>query len=352
MNNLTILVTACGSPGAIGLFKSLKSNGEREIKIIGTDMNPNAIGLFLADKGYVVPPTDTEEYLPEIFEIIKEEEVSLIIPNGALEVFSKNIQKFEEIGVKVLVSKEEALKIALNKGKLFSFLHKRGIPTPEYIAVNEGNKFENAVYKLGYPENPVCFKPAVSEGTRGFRILREDVNRLDLLLNTKPDSTITTLDEVLNVLKAVNSFPELLVMEYLPGKEYSVDILVKEGEALITLPRVREKVDLGLSTVGLVENNKEIVKICEQVARELNLDYNINIQLKFSHEMIPKIIEVNPRISGTIVLCAGSGVNLPYFAVKMALGEEISQIKPRYGTRMIRYWSEVFIDEDRHSFTL
>jgi len=45
-------------------------------------------------------------------------------------------------------------------------------------------------------------------------------------------------------------------------------------------------------------------------------------------------------------------VNIPYPSVKMALGEEIPQMEPKYGTRMIRYWEEVFITPDKHVYEL
>ena len=84
----------------------------------------------------------------------------------------------------------------------------------------------------------------------------------------------------------------------------------------------------------------------------MNLDYNINIQMRYSSDGIPKMVEINPRVSGTIVLCTAAGANMPYLGVKLALGESIPPVDPEYGTRMIRYWEEVFLDRTGHSFTL
>jgi len=55
-----------------------------------------------------------------------------------------------------MVSDLEPLEIANNKGKLYEFLRKKGIPTPEAIMVESLNKFERNVFKLGYPDVPVC----------------------------------------------------------------------------------------------------------------------------------------------------------------------------------------------------
>jgi len=350
MRDITVLVTASGAPGAPGIIKSLRLNGERKIRIVTTDMNPESYGLFVAERGYVVPPGASTEYIPRMLEIAEKEEVDVLLPLSTYELMplSKNKAKFERVGTKVMVSDPKPLEIAINKGKLYEFLRKKEIPTPDAIMVNSLAEFERAVFKLGYPDVPVCVKPQISKGGRGFRILKKDVDKVDLLINYKPDNTITTLEDIISILEIANPFPKLVVMEYLPGKEYSVDLLVKEGEPLITIPRSRDLTKLGISFIGTVEDNKEIREMANKIVRAIGLDYNINLQLKYSSEGIPKIIEVNPRVSGTIVLCTGAGVNMPYLGVKMALGEEIPQIKPKYGTKMIRYWDEVFITPEGH----
>ena len=354
MRDITVLVTASGAPGAPGIIKSLRLNGERKIRIVATDMNPDSYGLFVAEKGYVVPPGASTEYIPRMLEIAEKEEVDVLLPLSTYELMplSKNKAKFERIGTKVIVSDPKPLEIAINKGKLYEFLRKKEIPTPDAIMVNSLAEFERAVFKLGYPDVPVCVKPQISKGGRGFRILKKDIDKVDLLINYKPDNTITTLEDIISILEIANPFPKLVVMEYLPGKEYSVDLLVKGGEPLITIPRSRDLTKLGISFIGTVEDNKEIREMANKIVRAIGLDYNINLQLKYSSEGIPKIIEVNPRVSGTIVLCTGAGVNMPYLGVKMTLGEEIPQIKPKYGTKMIRYWEEVFITPEEESYRL
>jgi carbamoyl-phosphate synthase large subunit len=346
MKDITILVTAAGAPGAPGIMKSLRLNDERKIKIIATDMNPESYGLFVAEKGYVVPPGTSNEYISKMLEIVTKENIDAILPLSTYELMplSKNKDKFGDIGTKVMVSDPKPLEIANNKGKLCEFLRKEGIPTPEAIMVDNLDEFERSVFKLGYPSVTVCVKPQISKGSRGFRILKKDIDKLDLLMNYKPDNTVTTLEDMISIFEGANPFPKLVVMEYLPGKEYSVDLLVRNGEPLITIPRSRDLIKLGISFIGTVENNEEITEMANRIVKAIGLDYNINLQFKYSFNEIPKIIEINPRVSGTIVLCTGAGANMPYLGVKMALDEEIPQIKIKYGTKMIRYWDEVFIN--------
>ena len=354
MRDINVIVTAAGAPGAPGIIKSLRLNGERDIKIIGTDMNPDSVGLFMADRSYVVPPGGSPDFIQEMVEIAEKEEVDVIMPLATYELmnFSENKRKFEAIGVKVMVSDPEPLEIANNKGKLYEFLKEKGIPVPNSVMVESLSQFEQYAFKLGYPDVPVCIKPQISKGSRGFRVLKENIDKLDLFMNYKPDNTITTFEEMTSILESADPFPKLVVMEYLPGNEYSVDLLVKKGDSLITVPRLRDVIKLGISFIGEVEDNKEVEEMAKEIVKVIGLDYNINLQLKYSSEGIPKIIEINPRVSGTIVLCTGAGVNMPYLGVKIALGEEIPEITPRYGMKMIRYWEEVFISPERESYRL
>ena len=354
LRDINVMVTAAGAPGAPGIMRSLKQNNERGIRIIGTDTNPDSAGLFMADKSYIVPHGKSYDFIPKMLEIATTEKIDAIQPlaTDELPAFAENIHLFEKIGTKVLVSKPQALKVANNKGKLYSFLEASGIPSPQSIMVTQQPEFEKAVYEMGYPDFPVCVKPQVSKGGRGFRILKEDINKLETLLNSKPDSTLITLDDMLSILDGNNRFPELVVMEHLPGDEYSVDLLVKDGEPLTVLPRKRDAIKLGISFVGTIEKNDKVINMATAISRALKLDYNINLQLKYAADGIPKIIEINPRVSGTIVLGTGGGVNMPYLGVKLALGETIPEVSPVYNTRMIRYWQEIFIDPEGHPFQL
>ena len=354
LNNITVMVTAAGAPGAPGIIKSLRINGERDIKLIGTDMNKDAVGFFMVDKHYVAPPGDSPDFIKSILNICNKEQVDVVLPLSTNELmsFSRNVDKFKKEGIRVAVSRSEALEIANNKARLYEHLNNNGILVPKTINVNTVKEFESAIYKLGYPENPVCFKPQFSKGSRGFRIINENIDKLDLLMKYKPDSTITTLEETIKILSDAKKFPELIVMEYLPGREYSVDTLVRNGNAIITIPRYREVIKQGISFIGVVEKNTEVIDISNKSVKSIGLDYNIGIQIKYSADNEPSVLEINPRVQGTIVLCTAAGVNMPYFGVKLALGEEIPKCEPKWGLKMIRYWEEVYVLPSGEQFRL
>jgi carbamoyl-phosphate synthase large subunit len=171
LKDITVVVTAAGAPGAPSIMKSLRLNGEREIRIVGTDMNPDAVGLLMAESGHVVPAGTDPEFIPTMLGLAEKEGADVILPLATYELmsFSENVRRFEGVGTKVPISPPEALRIANDKGLLYDFVRGLSLPSPDSVMVDSHEGFVRAVKQLGYPDNPVCFKPRIGKGSRGFR---------------------------------------------------------------------------------------------------------------------------------------------------------------------------------------
>lgn len=342
MNETTVLLTGAGAPGASGIIKSLRLLSDRSVRVVGVDMNPDAYGFAFTDEEYVVPAGTNEEFIPRLSEIADSEDTDVVLPLTTDELIplATNRSNFHQ---PVMVSKRENLVIANNKGELYRFLESKGFDcTPAYRRIRNESEFVDAVHELGYPDQPVCFKPPVASGMRGFRILDTSTDRLERLLDEKPGTPITTLDEILPVLSEAEEFPELAVMEYLPGTEFSVDVLAMGDEVGPVVPRSRARTRAGITFEGTVERRTELIDAARSICRELDLEYNINLQFKYDGSGTPKLLEINPRVSGTIIMCVGAGVNLPALGVQYALGEPVPSPEVEWGTKMVRYWNELF----------
>jgi carbamoyl-phosphate synthase large subunit len=251
--------------------------------------------------------------------------------------------QFDAAGTKLPVSAVESLNIANNKSKLYQFLEWRGIDHPEYRVVETLDQFRSAVDELGFPGKRVCFKPSESNGSRGFRVIANDIDEHQLLFNEKPGSVFLSFQEAVRIL-SIRPFPQLLVSEYLPGEEYSVDCLANHGEAILVVPRRRIKMVNGVSVEGEFVEVTEIIAYCTRLIKELKLHGNIGMQLKQSDKGKFLLIEINPRVQGTISSALGAGINLPTLAIKQELGLpiETGELVVKWGTKFSRYWNEVF----------
>ena len=69
LNDITVLVTACGAQFMPGLTHCLKDNGEREIRLIGTDMSDDPTIKQIVDVFYQVPADTDPNYTSILLEI-------------------------------------------------------------------------------------------------------------------------------------------------------------------------------------------------------------------------------------------------------------------------------------------
>ncbi len=336
-------MTGAGAPGAAGILKCLRL--EPSFRVTVADANSNAYGQHLAAAFETIPPATFPSFAETLLSVCKKNSIDIVLPLVTRELIPLAAHKtaFEEAGIKIPVSPAASLEIANNKSRLYEFLQWRGLPVPDFRVVETVEQFKEAVKDLGYPGKPVCFKPSVSNGSRGFRIISERVDEQDLLFNHKTGSVYITLQEAIRIL-STGKFPELLVSEYLPGDEYSVDCLANNGEVKLAAPRLRKRMINGISVEGEFVQHEDIMAYCIHIIRELKLHGNIGIQVKQSAGGSFLILEINPRVQGSISAGLGAGINLPVLAIKQELGLPVSanELKVKWGTKFSRYWEDVF----------
>ena len=187
MRDITVLITACGNVYMPGTTASIKNNGERNIRLIGADMNHDDTILQMADQYYTVPRGDDPAYADVILDICIKEHVDVVIPimSAELETLAKNADKFAAAGVALSVSDLEPLKIANNKLALFEYMQENNIPTARFCEVNCVEDVDKALETVGVP---VVFKATEGSGSRGMRIIDPSKSRFDILFHEKPTS--------------------------------------------------------------------------------------------------------------------------------------------------------------------
>jgi carbamoyl-phosphate synthase large subunit len=344
MEKTRILMTGAGAPGAAGIIRCLTT--QDWIELFLCDYNEHAVGRYLHKGSFVkVPKAGDPGYKDFVLKYCVENGINLVMPlvTRELFVFAEYKEEFARAGVRVLVSQSSALNIANNKSDLYQFLKNAGDVIPDFLRVSDIDSFRSAISALGFPSSVVCFKPSVSNGSRGFRILDNNIDSYDLLFNHKPNNTYISLENALSILSS-RPFPELLVSEFLPGEEYSVDCLANNGHLELAVPRFRKRMLEGISIEGEIVKNDDLIQKSEDIIRRIGLHGNIGIQFKKSVDGKFKLLEINPRVQGTIVAALGAGVNLPVLAVKQEMGMEItkSEMEVRWGTNFIRFWNEVY----------
>jgi carbamoyl-phosphate synthase large subunit len=116
MRPINVLVTACGCPGAATLIKQLRYYViERNVMVFGVDCDDEAIGRFMADGFYQIPPvSETEAYLDAIRDTIDRCRIDVILPENDLEI-PVLAEHRDSLGCPVLVSSPLSITLARDK---------------------------------------------------------------------------------------------------------------------------------------------------------------------------------------------------------------------------------------------
>ncbi len=239
-----ILVFPCGSE--IGLEVNRALADSMHFNLFGAS-SVDDHGKFVY-RNYVagLPFIDAPDFVDEINKIVEHHSIDFIIPTHD-SVVLKMAENQQIIKATVVTSCAETCQICRSKGRTYELFEKL-IPTPQVYALNETMSF------------PVFLKPDVGQGTKGT-----------YKANTREE-----------VEFYVKKDPTLLALEYLPGKEYTVDCFTdRNGTLLFVSGRERTRIYNGISV-----NSKQVTDVRFQEIAEI-----INRTLSFRKRQVNPVGE-------------------------------------------------------------
>lgn len=341
MNTRVFIPSGAGSPGFGGILTCLKQ--EDSIQVYSGDCDPNPYGKELSDGFVLMPRSLSETYISHVISACEKFSCDVVLPitTGELTPLAFHSHELEEKNIHVLVSPFESIKTANNKHALYQILEKHNLPVADYMAASGKQDVLKAAKTLGAPNIAVIIKPSVGNGSRGFRIIAPLDEVSTRYFENKAGSLYTSM-EALSIEMPETFENEYLVCEYLPGTEYSVDILANRGETTAIAVRIREKTISGISVRGTFIRDESMEQVCTQIVKLLSLHGPIGIQFKRDSNGVAKVLEINPRLQGAVSASLFADINFPLLAVKMALGQHFSGcLTIKKEVSFNRYWNDI-----------
>lgn len=334
---IKVLLTAIGCPGGMTIIESLRSDSN--IYIIGTDVRNEMASKYCVNEFYQVPKGKDDNYIPFMLDLCKKIKPDVILPLATFELLklSENKDLFD---CKICVSDYESLYVANNKMLLYE---KFNNVSPKFKKFNNDNDLIIILKELNFPSEKVVIKPPISHGSIGLRIIDNDLDLYDMFLNSKPNNI--NIPYYIAEKTFTNKTLDLIATEYLPGKEYGVDLLVHPNTNKIVSYIVRDNGDVFHSEIsnGRIIEDEKLLDISKNIINELKLSYTINIDFKEDKHGEPKILEINPRLPATSYLAYSAGLNLPLYSIYLALGIDFN-IEINKNKRIFSYRNFKIID--------
>ncbi|MEK5038409.1 ATP-grasp domain-containing protein [Sporosarcina sp. FSL K6-3457] len=330
-------------------MEMIRNNPDQQAFVIyGTHPNPDTVYLKNSDVALTEPDIYGEEYVQFCLEFCRQYSIDIFVPRKENVLISQNLSLFEAMGVKVLVCPDGDLMALMdNKAAMYQSLEKHNeaghsiVTIPKYRVVNHADAFKDAYQELSSDGGRLCIKPIVGEGASGFRILDDEADTISFLFNTANSQKIS-FATAYKILQKQDRFPDLMILEYLDGYEYSIDCLAgADGTLHIAIPRKK-----GIGRIREIEHNEELLLIARQMAEHYKIPFVFNIQVKYKNG-VAKLLEVNPRMSGGLHISCLAGVNIPYFAIKLLLGGTLEALRPNYGVKATYIEQPIILSEGR-----
>jgi len=171
---IKVLVTAAGAPGASTLIRYLRNIAERKVYVIGVDASQECIGSFFADAFESIPQATEANYVDSLLAAAQKHEVDCVVVASSyeVEVVAPHVKLFEEIGIKILVSSAESLRIANNKKLLYQlFENDPKVRVPQFKVVNTLEQLFRPVKVWGFQKNNYVLNRQFRRGVVDFDIL-------------------------------------------------------------------------------------------------------------------------------------------------------------------------------------
>ena len=300
-----VLVFPCGSEIALEINNAVKYS--KDFKLFGAS-SVDDHGKYVY-KNYIpdVPFIDDENFLNYLNDIIEEYEIDFVYPAHD-DVILKLSQLKNQINAIVVGCDEKTCEIARYKSKTYElFKDEKFCPKTYNIKAEDFESAEGIekVEKLTENEFPIFLKPDVGQGAKGV-VCVEDFDALKYSFKENPD---------------------LIAVEYLPQKEYTIDCFTSNGELVYCEMRERIRIKDGISVNAItIETDEEIRDIALKINSKLSFNGAWFFQLKKDDSNQYKLLEIAPRIAGTMALHRNAGVNFPLLSLYNHLGIDVSII--------------------------
>jgi carbamoyl-phosphate synthase large subunit len=302
-------------------FRKAAKSLKMDAKFFGTDTTVLSPALQLCDMSFLVRTTTDPRYIKQLFDIVKTNKITLIVPTVDLDlgILARNKSEFAKLGCTVLVSEPRVIDICQDKRKTRKFLYENGFDSPQTF----GHRELLAKKKLNFP---YFLKPWDGYASRGNAVVK---NREELAFYAK-------------------RIPHCIVQEFVKGTEYTCDVFVDfDMKVRCVVPRMRIETRAGEVSKGQIVKNKKLMAAAAKVVETLGAGPGvITIQCFIMAGGGIKFIEINPRFGGGAPLAIEAGADFPKWILQQLTGQQPKIVSDGFEDKliMLRYDGEVWLE--------
>lgn len=273
---------------------------------------------------FIYEPEQCDDYAGFCLEVCQQHQVNIFYPWRHFAKLYPHKEQFSQLGVKVVFPCSDLnFHIIDNKSAFYRHLVQKNIRVnlPLFATANTKTEFIQQYRLLRAETDRLCMKPCVSIYAAGFKVIHDepDYDPWKALIHGH-DKYALAYQQLLHLLPE-QFHREIMLLDFLPGDEYSHDILCHHGKVIAGTIRQKHHAH---DKYQLLIQNPEIERMSALLAAEFNLSGFINIQYRDDKNGVPFVLEINPRISGGFPKITLAGIDYVNLFVKILANQEIT----------------------------
>lgn len=278
----------CSAGRRCELLKNFRKSMGKDGEIVATDISLTAPAIYMADKYYIVPRINDENYIPTILDICKKEDIQAVttLIDPEIIILAENRNKFEEIGVEVLTPYKETAEICFDKYVMYEYLKEKNIRT--VLTYSDIETFEIGKAK-GEINFPVFVKPRRGSGSVGAR----KVEDMETLKKSMLEDSSLIIQELMSDALDIDA-------------DIYVDTISNQAVSLFSKKKLETKIGGASKTISFKDDKlntfaSEALKVFK---------FNGPIDMDFWYRDGEYYLsEINPRFGGGYLHAYGAGVD-------------------------------------------
>ena len=274
-----VLVLPAGTEIGLEIYRALQHC--KEVNLFGAGQDVSNHARFAFPEYHVVPSIFESGWVESLEMLCRTLRIDYIFPahDDVIIALSREAQR---LPAKIITSPLRTCEITRSKSATYKALSGK-VRVPELYASKE------AVVKY-----PVILKPDSSQGSFG----------------------VTKADNEGALVKALQSMTNPIICEYLPGEEYTVDCFSDRDRGLLFCgARIRARTRNGISVNTRTVPLPEALEIANIIGKEFDLRGAWFFQLKRSADGKLVLLEIGPRIAGSMAANRVKGINFPLLSI-------------------------------------
>lgn len=288
-------------------------------KIICTNSSELSTALSVGDKSYISPMIYEETYIPFLLEICKKEKINILVSlfDIDLPILAYNRDKFENLGVKLILSDLSIIEVCNDKYKMNKFLKNNFFDTiytglsieDEYIKNNISSEKKFILKpRWGMGSLGIYISDEYEEAKYFYKKIRKDIDKSYLRYEAKQDIE--------------NS---ILIQELIEGKEYGLDIVNDlEGNYITTIVKEKLAMRSGETDIAKIVHFPLLEDFGKRIADKTRHIANMDLDLILNDKGI-FVIDMNARFGGGYPFTHKAGVNIVKIIKELLEGKTIDK---------------------------